>query len=71
MVLVCNDPAAAEEVFGGLGHAMPPASLARLALMHGRVRAPGMDELQKDRRYTAALSSISALLAPAGELPLA
>lgn len=36
MVLVCNDPLAAGEVLDGLGHYDNPASLLRLARMHGR-----------------------------------
>lgn len=71
MVLVCNNPAGADEVLAGLDHAMPPAGLARLARMHGRARAPGMERLRKDARYNAARDAIQSLMAPAGELPLA
>jgi beta-N-acetylhexosaminidase len=71
MVLLCNDPAGVDELLAGLNHAAPPATLARLARMHGRARAMNMDKLRQDGRYVNALQSIAGIGAKEGELPLA
>ena len=71
MVLVCNDPAAVDELFSGFSYATPPAGLARLARMHGRARASSMEKLREDPRYAGASRAIADTVAPDGELPLA
>jgi len=71
MVLVCNAPDAVDELLKGLHHAAPPATLARLARMHGRARAKNMEKLRQDARYANALKAIAGIGAKEGELPLA
>ena len=71
MVLVCNAPAAVDELFAGLRYATPPATLARLVRMHGRARAKNMEKLRQDARYADALRAIAGIGAKEGELPLA
>jgi len=71
MVLLCNDPAAADALLEGLDYTMPAVSLARLARMHVKPRAGGMVGLREDGRYTRALHAIAGIGARDGELPLA
>jgi len=70
MVLLCNDPAAVDELLGGLNYSMPAVGLARLARMHGRQRPQGMVELREDPRYAHALHAIAGIGQRDGELPL-
>lgn len=70
MILVCNDPAATDELIGGLNYPMPAVSLARLARMHGKPRAGGMVTLREDARYARALHAIAGIGQHDGELPL-
>jgi beta-N-acetylhexosaminidase len=51
MVLVCNEPAAAERLLDGLGAHDDPASHLRLVRMHGRPGAPPHALLAADRTY--------------------
>jgi len=71
MVLVCNDPAAVDELYGAFSYAMPAVSLARLARLHGRSTPGSMVQLREDARYVAALHAIAGLGQSTGELPLA
>ena len=71
MVLLCNSPAAADELLDNLSHPLPAVSLARLARMHGRPRPGGMARLREDARYAQALHAIAAIGKREGELPLA
>lgn len=71
MVLVCNNPRAVDELFGGLSYSMPAVSLARLARMHGKQRPGGMVKLREDARYVRALHAIAGIGKRDGELPLA
>ncbi len=59
LVLVCNNPAAADELLDGLDYAMPAPSLARLARMHGRGTMRGFAALRRDTRYGTALRGIA------------
>lgn len=70
MALLCNDPAAADEMLDGLSHAMPAVSLARLARMHGKARSGGMTGLREDARYASALRAIAGVGSRDGDLPL-
>jgi beta-N-acetylhexosaminidase len=70
MALLCNDPAAADELLGGLHYAMPAVSLARLARMHGKARPGGMTGLREDARYATALRAIAGVGSRDGDLPL-
>ncbi len=49
-VLVCNDPAAAEQVLEALADHRDPVSLARCARLHGRP-APDRQQLRKSTRW--------------------
>jgi beta-N-acetylhexosaminidase len=71
MVLVCNDPAAVDELFAGLNYATPPVSLARLARIHGRARADTLVKLRENPRYARAVRAVAGIGVSEGELPLA
>lgn len=70
MVLVCNDPAAADKLLAGLDYTMPAVSLARLARMHGRQHVESMVKLREDARYMKALHAIAGIGLKNGDLPL-
>lgn len=70
MVLVCNDPAAVDTLYGSFTYPMPALSLARLARLHGRAAADSMVKLREDARYVEALHAIAGLGQGSGELPL-
>lgn len=70
MVLVCNQPDAADALLAGFDFTMPAVSLARLARMHGRPQAPTMTRLREDLRYVDALRAIGGLGDTSAELPL-
>jgi beta-N-acetylhexosaminidase len=71
MVLVCNDPAAVDALYGSSKHTLSPLALARLARLHGRPAAHSMVRLREDPRYANALHAIAGLGLDSGELPLA
>jgi len=71
MVLVCNDPEAAATLVGGLELRCPAPTLAAMARLHGRERRTGFASLREDLGYIRALSALSHLPAPSGDLPLA
>ncbi len=71
MVLVCNNPASADELLEGLDYAMPAVGLARLARIHGRAHAADAVRLREDAHYVAALHAIAGLGERNRELPLA
>lgn len=71
IALICNSPKGADELLDGLDYSMPAVSLARLARMHGRKKAPSMDTLRADSRYARAVDSVAAISRRDGELPLA
>ncbi|MCW5606165.1 MAG: beta-N-acetylhexosaminidase [Burkholderiales bacterium] len=70
MILVCNDPASADELLERLDYAMPAVSLARLARMHGGAHPRDMTGLREDPAYAKALRAIAGLGRKSGELPL-
>jgi hypothetical protein len=49
---------------------LPPASLARLARLHGRVAAAGPGRLREEARYVKAVLAVAGIGARDGELPL-
>jgi beta-N-acetylhexosaminidase len=71
MVLVCNNPAAMDELLDGFDYSMPAVSFARLARMHGRPQAESMVRLREDPRYVHALHSLAGLGSGSADLPLA
>ena len=70
MVLVCNNPASADELLGNLKYSIPPVSLARLARMHGRQHAASTVKLREDAQYVNALRAIAGIGLKSGDLPL-
>jgi beta-N-acetylhexosaminidase len=70
MVLVCNDPASADEVLGNLQWQPSPVSLARLARMHGRGLPPTAVKLREDPAYVHAVHDIGSIAVEEGELAL-
>lgn len=70
MILLCNNPAATDELLKGLTYPLPAVSLARLARLHGKPMAGGMVTLREDARYARALHAIAGLGLRDGELPL-
>ena len=60
MVLVCNNPEAAEEALDELEGYRDPVSQSRLVRLHGR-GAPRYDRLRYDRRWQHAVATVSAL----------
>lgn len=71
MILVCNDPAAVDALYGSFSRTMPAVGLARLARLHGRPAAESMLQLREDARYVSALRAIAGLGEGSAELPLA
>lgn len=70
MVLVCNAPAAAQQVLDRLHWAMPATSLARLARMHGKPHPPTLTQLHEDAHYVEAVHAIGGIGQESGDLPL-
>lgn len=70
MVLVCNNPAAADELLASLDYSIPAPSLARLARMHGRQHSGNMVRLREDVQYMNALRAIAGIGFESGNLPL-
>jgi beta-N-acetylhexosaminidase len=68
MVLVCNRPAAADELLSRLQRDIAPASLARLARLHGRPSAPTLTALKETETYTSAVRGIGTLGPETGDL---
>ena len=70
MVLVCNNPAAVDELYGRLDYTAPAASLARLIRMHGRGGARSLAGLRTDPGYQRAAAEVQAIGMRRGDLPL-
>jgi beta-N-acetylhexosaminidase len=71
MVLVCNNPAAADRLLSDLQARPSPMTLARLARLHGHPGPPGMAELRKAESYAKAVHAIAAVGMESGNLNLA
>jgi len=69
MVLVCNKPAAADELLANFKRKMLPASFARLVRMHGKPHPASWDKLHEDPSYVKAVRAVSALGVKLGDLP--
>jgi len=68
MVLVCNRPDAADELLSRLQRGISPASLARLARLHGRPSAPTLTALKATEAYSRAVHNIGAVGLESGDL---
>ena len=71
MVLVCNSPAAADELLEGLAAGPSPVTLARLARLHGRAQAPTLVALRETEAYAKAVHAVAAIGMGSGNLNLA
>lgn len=71
MVLVCNNPSAADELLAGLARKTSPASLARLARLHGRAQPATLTALKETETYMKAVHAIAGIGFSSGDLPLA
>jgi len=68
MVLVCNRPDAADELLSRLQREIAPASLARLARLHGRASPPTLSALKASESYSRAVHRIGAIGLQSGDL---
>ena len=68
MVLVCNRPDAADELLSRLQRDISPASLTRLARLHGRACAPSLTALKETAMYSKAVHNIGAIGHQSGDL---
>ena len=68
MVLVCNRPDAADELLRRLQRKMSPASLSRVARLHGRASPPTMTALKATEIYGRAVRAIGAIGQESGDL---
>ena len=71
MVLVCNDPASADELLQGLQWEMPVTSKARLAQMRGRPHADTLIQLHERPEFVKAVHEVASIGADTAELPFA
>ena len=68
--VVINNLTGADELLASLNYTMPAVSLARLARLHGKLRAGGMVKLREDANYARALHAIAGIGHRNGDLPL-
>ena len=68
MVLVCNNPSAADQVLDGLNWQKPALSIVRMARLHGQAHPLGMTALHEQPRYVAAVHSVAAIGRDSGDL---
>jgi beta-N-acetylhexosaminidase len=68
MVLVCNRPDAADELLSRLQRGIPPASLTRLARLHGRASALTLTALKATEIYSRAVHNVGAVGLESGDL---
>ncbi len=71
MVLVCNDPSAADELLAGLDWTIQPASVARLTRMRGGPHPASMTRLRESLQYRNAVAGIDKLIGSQTELAFA
>jgi beta-N-acetylhexosaminidase len=70
MVLVCNNPEAADTVLAELRWDIPALSLVRLARMHGQPHPESTAELHENSKFVKAVKDIAGIGMRSGELPL-
>ena len=70
MILVCNNPAGADEILAGLQWEMSATSLSRLARLHARNNFGSMMKLRENGDYVQAVREISVIGCENEELPL-
>lgn len=70
MVLVCNNPSAADELLARLDRDTTPLSLARIARMHGRPHPETLARLHEDGQFVKAVQEVGSLGLQSGDLDL-
>ena len=70
MVLVCNDPHAADKLLAELQWNMPATSLARLARMRGRSNPDSVAKLHENAKFIKSVKEVGNIGISNGELPL-
>jgi beta-N-acetylhexosaminidase len=70
MILVCNNPAGADEILTGLRWEMSATSLSRLARMHARNNFGSLTKLRENGDYVLAVREIGIIGRGSEELPL-
>lgn len=68
MVLLCNQPAMADELLENLKWQMSAQSLSRLARMHGHKHPPTMDQLHESAEFVDAVHQVAQVGVVEGEL---
>jgi beta-N-acetylhexosaminidase len=68
MVLLCNQPAMADELLENLKWQMSAQSLSRLARMHGHKHPPTMDTLHESAEFVDAVHQVAQVGIVEGEL---
>ncbi|TFH10611.1 MAG: beta-N-acetylhexosaminidase [Nitrosomonadales bacterium] len=71
MVLVCNDPHAADKLLTELKWDIPAISLARLAHMRGRSNPDSVAKLYENAQFIKSIKEVGNIGVSNGELPLA
>lgn len=71
MVLVCNNPHAADKLLAELQWDIPAISLARLARMRGRSRPDSVAKLYENAHFIKSMKEVGNIGVSNGELPLA
>ena len=71
MVLVCNDPEAADILLAELKWDIAAVSIIRLARMRGSPHPASIAELRENASFVKAVEQISSIGIQSGELPLA
>ena len=70
MVLICNNPDAADTLLAELRWDIPAISLVRLARMHGHPRPESIVELHENTKFVKAEKEIGGIGMSSGDLPL-
>jgi len=68
MVLLCNQPALADELLANLQWTVSAQSLSRLARMHGHKHPPSLDALHESEEFVHAVHRLAQVGMSAGEL---
>ena len=68
MVLLCNQPAMADELLANLEWTISAQSLSRLARMHGHRHPPTMNELHENAEFVDAVHQVAQVGVTEGEL---
>lgn len=69
MVLVCNNPAAADELLAGFQRKASPAGFTRLVRMHGKPHPVSWDKLHEDPLFVKAVHAVAVIGVKDGDLP--